>query len=268
MKKIIILFISITFLYGCSSTSETIRETEKNVPENNKPVVAESFYQDKYLNGIDFFARGNEPFWTLDIDFQRTMKFTTRYDINLTTLAVEGAKSPDADVIKYHSQAEGGDMIVTITKQDCQDNMSGEPFDYNVRVEVKTSSDKAYNSFEGCGKYLFDYRLNDIWVMQQMTGVEINKATLSKGLPTFEFNLKEMKFTGHAGCNNLMGKIELKGSQISFGVITSTLMACPDMQIEKAVVKAINNKTFNYEIDSQILTLENQSVKMVFKKAD
>lgn len=190
------------------------------------------------------------------------------YDSNLTVPAVERMKATDTDVTRYHSKNENGELLVTITKQPCRDNMSGEKFDYMVKVEAKGALEKEYKTFEGCGKYLYDYRLSDIWVMEEMSDVELKKEELMKGFPTFEFNLGEMRFGGHAGCNNLFGKIELKGNKIKFRNIAATMMACPDMNVERAVIDALNLKTFNYKIDKMKLTLENDSVKMIFKKMD
>jgi heat shock protein HslJ len=47
-----------------------------------------------------------------------------------------------------------------------------------------------------------------------------------------------------------------------------TLMACPNMKIEKAVVKALDQKTVTYSIDKMKLTLVSGKTKMVFKKVD
>jgi len=268
MKKYIFLLVSISLIISCSSSNRTKNNVEQNTNVKEAPIVDPSFYQKKFLNGVDFFARGNEPFWTIEVDFENAMRFSTMEGIKLTTPAVEGTKARDADVMRYHAVTENGELIVTISKEDCQDDMSGEQFDYKVRVDAKSSVDNDYKTFEGCGKYLFDYRLNDIWVMESISSIDLTKAKLMKGLPTIEFNLNEMRFDGHAGCNNLMGKIEVAGSKIKFGSIASTKMTCPDIQVEQVVVDAINQKTFAYNIENMKLTLENELMKIVFRKVN
>ena len=268
MKHFFFLLIGLMTMIACTSSIKTNKDDKLNIDKNEEQVANTSFYQNKFLNGIDFFARGNEPNWTLEIDFENMVKFLTMYDINIITPAIDEVKVSDADTTSYHAQSKSGELIVTLIKEDCQDNMSGEPFNYKVKVEAKTPEDLNYKTFQGCGKFLYDYRLNDIWVMEEMAGVKLKKENLMKGLPTFEFNLKEMRFSGHAGCNRLMGKIEVEGSKIKFGNIASTLMACPDMQVEHAVIGAINKKTFIYKIENMNLTLENDSIKMIFKKVD
>ena len=146
--------------------------------------------------------------------------------------------------------------------------MSGEQSKYTVKVKAKHSKDKDFKTFEGCGQYLYDTRLHDIWVMEKMTGVKLKKVKLTKGLPIFEFYPDEMRFGGHAGCNNLSGSITVVGNKITFGNLMGTLMSCPDMTVERAVVKAFDQKTVTYSIENLKLTLVSGKTKMVFKKID
>ena len=235
----------------------------KEVVETNS-----SSYQDKFLNGVDFIAIGSDPDWTLDIDFEKTMSFATMDDIKISTPAVEGIKAQDSDVTLYRTKTESGELVVTVIKEECEDNMSGEKFTYRVRVEAKNSADKNYKTFEGCGKYLFDSRLYDIWVMEEMTGINFKKEKLQKGMPTFEFNLTDMRFGGHAGCNQINGGISVVGNKITFGNLVGTLMSCPNMKIEKAVITALNDKTVTYSIDKMKLTIVSGKTKMVLQKVD
>lgn len=268
MKKTIFFSIVILITAACSSSKEEKSNDQQTETTQDQQVVNPSFYQEKFLRGVDFFARGNEPNWTLEMGFQTVFSFKSMYDSSITVTAVEGKKAMDADVMRYYSKDQNNELAITITKQPCQDNMSGEQFDCNVKIEIKKPNEKNYQTYNGCGRYLYDYRLNDIWVMETISGFELKKEELMKGFPTFEFNLKEMRFGGHAGCNNLFGKIELKGNQIKFGNIAATMMACPDMNIERAVIDALNLKSFAYRIENMKLTLENKSIKMIFKKVD
>jgi heat shock protein HslJ/uncharacterized membrane protein/uncharacterized lipoprotein NlpE involved in copper resistance len=237
----------------------------KEIVEDNPHI-----YKRKFDAGIDFTARGNEPFWSLDIDFDKQMKFTSMTDIaELNTPIVSGMKSDDGKSTFYHSITEAGEIKITITDNPCSDNMSGEQFTQTVKIQAKQSVDNQFTEFNGCGKHLMDLRLNDIWVMQEMTGVVLKKEALNKGLPTFEFHLKENRFSGHAGCNQMNGSIKVEGNKIKFGPIASTKMACPDMTVEQAVTAAMSGKQIIYSIENLKLTLISEDgVKMIFKKVD
>ena len=254
-----------------ASTVKEIKETElvKDQQPEEKPVeMNTAYYQEKFISGVDFFARGNEPFWTLEIDLEKSMVFATMDDIKLTTQAVEGIKAQDSDVTLYRAKNDKGELIVTVVKDNCEDDMSGEKFTYKVQIQAKNSGDSNFKTFEGCGKFLSDMRLHDIWVMEEMTGFSLKKEKLQKGLPQFEFNLTENRFSGHAGCNQINGGITVVGNKITFGDLVGTLMSCPNMKIEKAVVTALNQKTVTYTIDKLKLTLVSGKTKMVFKKVD
>ena len=95
------------------------------------------YYQEKFVNGIDFFARGNEPNWTLEIDFEKAMNFASMDDIKVSTPAVEGIKAPGSDITLYSAKTDNGELVITVIKENCQDNMSGEKFTYKVRLKPK-----------------------------------------------------------------------------------------------------------------------------------
>lgn len=260
--------------YHLKKDISTVKEIETPIEKTvEEPVPDEvemnpDYYQKKFMDGIDFFARGNEPNWTLELDHEKNFVFDLMDEWKISTPAVEGIKAQDQDVTLYRAKVEWGELIITVIRDNCEDNMSGEKFPYKVRVEAKRSTDKNYNTFEGCGKYLADLRIHDIWVMEEMTGFNLKKEKLMKGLPQFEFRLSDMRFAGHAGCNNFSGGIVVAGNKITFGSLVGTLMSCPNMKLEKAVVEALNQKTVTYSIDKMKLTIVSGKTKMVFKKVD
>ncbi len=98
--------------------------------------------------GIDFVATGNEPGWALEIDLEKGIYFKT---LPSETIAI------DTDVLQpqvkgktttYYSTKDGEELIVELTEQPCEDNMSGKVSPYTVRVTAKGIE------FNGCGLYL------------------------------------------------------------------------------------------------------------------
>ena len=254
--------------YHLSKDDGTVKEIMPVKPVEEVVEMNLNYYQEKFLSGVDFIARGNEPNWTLEIDLEKSMSFAAMYDIKVNTPAVEGIKAQDSDVTLYTAKTDSGELVITVIKDKCQDNMSGENFPYKVRVEAKSPADSTYKTFEGCGRFLYDIRLHDIYVMEEMTGFNLKKEKLMKGMPTFEFNLTDMRFGGHAGCNQINGGISVVGNKITFGNLVGTLMSCPNMKIEKAVITALNDKTVTYSIDKMKLTLVSGKTKMVLQKVD
>ncbi|MDT3695393.1 MAG: META domain-containing protein [Ignavibacterium sp.] len=241
-------------------------DNDKDQPMKEKTELNPEFYQKKFVDGIDFFGRGNEPNWTLELDLEKNFVFSMMDGWTVSAPSVEGIKNQDLTL--YRSKSESGELIITLIRENCQDNMSGEIFPYKVRVEAKKSADEKFQAFDGCGKFLADLRLYDIWVMEEMTGINLKKEKLQKGAPQFEFVLSDMRFNGHAGCNSFSGNITVSGDKISFGALLGTLMSCQNMKVEKAVVSALDQKTVSYSIDKMKLTLVSGKTKMVFKKVD
>ena len=62
--------------------------------------------------------------------------------------------------------------------------------------------------------------------------------------PFIEFNIAEKSLHGNAGCNLINGAFQVDDenpSAISFPQVISTMMACPDMEVEGRVLKALNS---------------------------
>jgi heat shock protein HslJ len=222
-----------------------------------------------FLKGTDFFAFGNDPSWTLEMDMDNAFRFSVRDGYVINTPPVKGHKAMDADVEFFHATTESAEIRITITGETRNKEGPGSHSDYTVRIEAKYSSEKDFQTFEGCGFYIYDYRLHDIWVMKSMSGVNLNAEKLMKGLPVFEFYPSDQRVSGHTGCNNFNSRLQVRGDQLTFGHIILTKMSCPDMDAEKAIINGIQQKTFRYRIEEGNLTLQNaEGSSIAFRKID
>jgi heat shock protein HslJ len=71
--------------------------------------------------------------------------------------------------------------------------------------------------------------------------------------------------TGNSGCNGLGGGYKVKGDQITFDQIVSTLMACDAPRMEQeSVVHQVLTDTATYKIEGNSLTLTNNDLVLVF----
>lgn len=77
-----------------------------------------------------------------------------------------------------------------------------------------------------------------------------------ENVPFLEFNTREGRLHGNAGCNVINGGYETDESNaaaLSFSNVISTMMACPDMKVEQAVLQALNSvKSFGRLEDSRV----------------
>lgn len=73
-----------------------------------------------------------------------------------------------------------------------------------------------------------------------VVSVEGQKLT---GNPYIGFDMQEGRLYGNAGCNRIMGGVELDSinpGKIGFTGVASTRMMCPDMETEQKVLEALN----------------------------
>lgn len=216
-----------------------------------------------------FKATGNEPFWGIKIGNEHTV-FTSlisgKETVNFNS--VEAIKAMDANVKMYKLSNDKTTATVTIQQLDCQDSMSGIISPYSVKVEIKDNLELETKKLSGCGKYLTDYRLHDIWVLEELNGYKVFASDFQKEFPRIEINSAENKFMGYGGCNSITGQIFFEKDLLRFTKVISTLMACPSGNKEGEFLKALQSTT-TYSIGNNQLTLSNPSGKLlVFKKVD
>lgn len=278
--------LSITWTYvflfvitvGCQQSTKIDSSEEVNVADQIEPSAAQvsdqpnlSFKMKLWERGIDFYSRGNEPSWALDIDFDQGIKFTTLDDISIKTAIPDVDKAEDDNITRIRAKIDPGDIVITIREEGCTDNMSGEAFKNKVTVVLNSEGDENYQIFEGCGQYVPDYSLHDIWVLTTINGESLEPDRFpDKGSPTFEFYAEEGRVSGHAGCNNFNGSFYVaEKNVIHFEPMAMTRMMCADMEIENLIEKSVAGKRLKYEIKNMHLTLEGyDGTVLVFKKVD
>ena len=225
------------------------------------------FLQKKAEAGIDFYAIGNEPFWSLDLDFEKEFQFKNIDGLVINVPASEGLKAMDADVTRYRSVNETYEIIIQIIHQDCSDTMSDDVFYFKVIVDYKKINDKDYITLHGCGNFVPDYRLHNIWVIESLENKNLNEIEFMKGHPMLEIDLVKNRISGQDGCNNIMGSVRCENGTLVFGVMAGTMMACPNIEISNEISRALSDKNLTYKFldrklyfineDRTIMTLYN-----------
>ncbi|MBL0740102.1 META domain-containing protein [Chryseolinea lacunae] len=195
---------------------------------------------ERFQRGIDFVASGNEPFWSLEMDMEGTMLFRSLTDVPQLNISVpEPQRAQDANVTRYRAVAESSEIIVQVQEKGCHDNMSGEKFPFAVSIDVKANEAKDYTHFNGCGRYLPDYRLHDIWVLKELNGKAITEKDYTREQPRMELNPSEGTVMGVTGCNEFSGQLITHGNVIAFRQLVNTKMACGQSR-EKDFLQTLN----------------------------
>ncbi|KRB58072.1 META domain-containing protein [Flavobacterium sp. Root186] len=259
MKNIFSLLLLLSLVASCKSTAGKTSDTQ---------TISEYGIQEDEMKYY-FTATGNKPFWGLkmgndDIVFTSLIPGKEK----LVFAPVDAIKAMDANVKMYKVSNETSAAAITIQQVDCQNSMSGAISPYKVSIEIKINSELETKKIGGCGKYNTDYRLHDIWVLEELNGFKVFITDFQRELPRIEINSSENKFMGYGGCNAISGTIFYEKDLLRFSKVISTLMACAPGNKEGEFTKALQNTT-TYIIENNRLTLSNPSSKLlVFKKVD
>lgn len=257
MKKVLSILLLSFLMIGCKTTANKETAGTDSTSSTEEDL--------KYY----FKGTGNEPFWEIKMGNDEIV-FTSLIPgkEKITFPAVDAIRAMDANVKMYKVSNETTSAAITIQQLDCQDSMSGAISPYSVKVEIRNNSELEAKKLSGCGKYLTDYRLHDIWVLEELNGYKVFATDFQKEMPRIEINSTENRFSGYGGCNAISGSIFYEKDLLRFTKVISTLMACPQGNKEGEFTKALQSTT-TYSIGNNQLILSNPSGKLaVFKKVD
>lgn len=232
-----------------------------------KTIIPEGNWVDQSTRGINFAATGNEPFWSLEIIFDTSIHFKIADGFEIITPFVDGENAADANVTRYRSGTDSGQLSVQISKRKCVNSMSGMESDYQVSVRFKRP-DSTIATYDGCGSYIGNYLLNDIWGLTGIGGVPLTTTELKNGMPTLDLRMITKKIYGFGGCNRFIGNISVTDKTISFDQMATTMRTCPDSKVEKRFLKIVSNATLVYRIEGLKLFLGKGKDQLQFKKLD
>ena len=220
--------------------------------------------------GVDFVAMGSEPFWSLELTNQGQMRFRTVAGADSLVVPLPAPnQAQDAPVLRYRALTAAGELTVTIAQRPCPNNMSGEVSPYTVTVQARMAAQPAAREFTGCGRYLGDYRLHDIWALESIDGQAVAAAQFAtKDKPYLELNLTREEALGFAGCNGFGGSLTPERAGLKFGTLRGTMLACPALPFERKFLGALSGNSFTYRLENRRLTLKNRVNQLVFKKVD
>lgn len=111
-------------------------------------------------------------------------------------------------------------------------------------------------------------KLEGKWNIVEVKGEKI----LKEGLPEMEFDMADNKLHGNAGCNIFNTTVTLDDqnvSSIKINPAATTMMACPDMETEGAILQAMDQvkEVKAGQSESEMLLVdENGNVLLVLSK--
>ncbi len=104
-----------------------------------------------------------------------------------------------------------------------------------------------------------------VWKLTEING-QLIKLKNPQTNPYFSLNKREMRYEGHGGCNGISGTFEIKQEvmRIKFNQGVSTMIACEDLDIERAFTQALLSAD-NYSVNGNTLTLNRARIAPLAK---
>ena len=214
----------------------------------------------KMMAGVDFTASGND--WFLDIDFGKEIVFAQGKD-TMKFHFEKVMETQKGKLTTYQFAAASKEIVISVSTDKCKASKNVTASGNKVTVDVNAKQ------YQGCGNYLPDYRLNNIWQVKTIGGKELMKLYSSKNQPVVEFHLSENTVMGNTGCDEYSGNIAFGKHKIIFGKLTGDHDDCKDANPEKIFKKALAKNTLSYVFEEGLLKLyKNKELVMVLKPVD
>lgn len=255
-NKLKIVSLLLIALIGTTACSSSKKSSEPDMPVKNKPETSQ-------IDKAYFKASGNDSPWLLTID-TTAIVFEMRGQ-KMKFKHIEPVRAMDANVKMYNLTYNDSKVRITIIQKECISKESNAPLPYTVTVTM--SSNKNSTDYSGCGQYITDYRLYDIWALQEIDGKKVTASNFARQIPYLEINTTANTFSGYAGCNSIGGKIFSERSLLRFTDVISTLMACQGTMEDEFL--AALQKTTSYELkDNSLFLICDGKTVLKFKKVD
>ncbi len=269
MRSLIAMLVLSCLLMQCqpkiqqptSDEEATIKDAEEiEISQESDP----SFIEQKSRDGVDFYAVGNEPSWALDIFGEHMISFKSMTEVSVINTSIVAPTYVEGDsILRYEAEVESGSIIVEILREGCQDAMLGEVFPYTVKVKSKNGNMDDFSAFNGCGRYVPDYRLAGTWRLQTTSDRPLT-AEETEGPPFLKFELNEMRVVGSSGCNRISGSFVNEGSRLEFPALASTRMACKG-DFHDSFAQTLNSVN-RYQMENGVLSMmRNDDVLLVWQ---
>lgn len=186
--------------------------------EPAQPEGGDDPFAPKRAVGVDFIGLGTEPFWAIELDFDKNIRFTTADGDSLIAPAAAGQMRDGA--LHYETKTGAGELKIALRRETCSDGMSDRDYEYSVVVMVKGLE------YKGCGVLLAG-SLGSYWTLLSLNGAEPDGKAFMKGMPVLQMNVATNQYSGTDGCNQLNGAFVRNGAKIKFNPPAMTRMACP-----------------------------------------
>ncbi len=251
MKKHLLALTLLTLIFSVSCKSDKNETTEESVVETAEPEPKPDMHTSQ--NSLDW--KGTY-IGTLPCADCEGIKTTIRLNEDMSYDAVMEYLGKEAGVFEtrgYYKWEDDGQNILLSDDNETK---------YKVGENKLIQLDKSDQIITGELADMYVLKKQDMDANQDITFtdtkwklVKIMGQDVSDSEAFISFATEENKVFGNSGCNTFNGTYTIEnGSQLSLSKVATTMMACPDMTIEKQFLDVINT-TDNFSLNGKTMTL-------------
>ena len=268
LKTSFVFFILVTIFSCRQSKKEGLNANSEVSSLTDTILKSASIEAPKHYVSPFFKGTGSTPDWELQLT-ENTIQFKLKtVDSEVYNFPLpEPILAADANVKMYKAETEAAHIKLQISMGDCIDSDS-KTHPYAISIDFKQNTKTDFTSYKGCGEYITDIRLHDIWVLESINDDMVSPEQFGKELPNIEIYAKDNRFLGYAGCNTMSGTVFSEQSKIRFTQIVTTRKMCASTNNEALFLKALERST-QFKVENLRLYLSNPDGNtLTFKKVD
>lgn len=244
-------------LFSCAGSKKNI--ADQILSEQRSSRLPDSLNR-KWKSGIDITAAGLSPAtWALEVDFDREISFTSADGNNLRLIPVfKKTEEKDQTIFSVSS----GDTTLDIILND-----SPCPYQTTSNTTKMVSVKLGTRTYSGCGQYLYNNQLNDVWELTSINSQPVSKKDFGGKIPSLYFQLASGEIEGYDGCAGFKGKVSIQGTRIKFSTLTGLAGNCKNPIVRNIISDHLNQKMADYQLSQNnlLLYLEDDS-KLLFTR--
>lgn len=186
-----------------------------------------------------FSARGNEPFWRVDIENDQAI--VTRMGEEEESYQVVERELREQ---RTHLASEDEEFQLTVSEELCQDDMSGMFYPQSVMLEL------AGETLRGCAGQSARLLQGVEWQVVALGDSDYQDHDVT--VLFMHDNHRGLQLAGRAACNRYFGSYELSGESLTVGQLAGTKMACEDetMRVEYEFLNALS-ETQHFSVERE-----------------
>ena len=204
-------------------------KTISTLKENNKEI---GFTLNEAENAITGFAGCNNFFGKYKLEEGNRISFS----------AIGATRMPCPESVSYESE------FLEIFRLADNYTITGDRLALNVGKRTPLAIFKRVANTEPI--------VEKYWKLKTLEGKDVKMVKDQEKEVYFMLKAKDNRVTGFAGCNTILGTYTLeKGNRIRFSNMGSTMMACPDLDLNESDFLKIFELADNYTINGDVLSL-------------